>query len=256
MINYLEHHIVDHCNLNCSGCSHFSPIADPWFELLPNFIDDFTALSRKTDKQVGTIRLMGGEPLLHPHVVSFMAVTRDLFPQSDIQIVTNGLSLRNTELKKSMMKACNCYHVTICVSNYGLNLDLMDLLSGFNQVRIDGKSDMYNICLDQEGRQDPQAAFDNCDLHRYRWYYFQGGRFYPCCVAGNIQHFNRKFDWPQVPAADDISISIYDATVEEIEAFLNNPISLCRYCNTLQREQSYHPFSISQGDVSEWICQS
>ena len=29
MIEYLEHHIVDHCNLKCAGCSHFSCLADP-----------------------------------------------------------------------------------------------------------------------------------------------------------------------------------------------------------------------------------
>ena len=31
MIESLEYHITDHCNLNCAGCSHFSPLAKPWF---------------------------------------------------------------------------------------------------------------------------------------------------------------------------------------------------------------------------------
>jgi hypothetical protein len=26
-----ETHMVDHCNLDCWGCSHFSPLADEWF---------------------------------------------------------------------------------------------------------------------------------------------------------------------------------------------------------------------------------
>ena len=37
MINYLEHHIVDHCNLKCAGCSHFSSIAPQWYEKLLDF---------------------------------------------------------------------------------------------------------------------------------------------------------------------------------------------------------------------------
>ena len=65
-MNYLEHHIVDHCNLNCGGCSHFSPLADPWFEDFDTFKKDFLQLYDITHGNVGVIRLMGGEPLLHP----------------------------------------------------------------------------------------------------------------------------------------------------------------------------------------------
>ena len=27
----LEVHVVNHCNLNCAGCNHFAPLADPWY---------------------------------------------------------------------------------------------------------------------------------------------------------------------------------------------------------------------------------
>ena len=37
--NILEIHLVDHCNLNCGGCNHFSPIAKPWF-IDPNYFKD------------------------------------------------------------------------------------------------------------------------------------------------------------------------------------------------------------------------
>ena len=50
MIQYLEHHIVDHCNLNCVGCSHFSPISNPWFEDIEDFKRDFERLAELTEK--------------------------------------------------------------------------------------------------------------------------------------------------------------------------------------------------------------
>lgn len=31
-MNYIETHIVDHCNLKCRGCSHFSGLAEPSFK--------------------------------------------------------------------------------------------------------------------------------------------------------------------------------------------------------------------------------
>ena len=33
----VEMHIVDHCNLNCNCCNHFSPIAKPWYISLEDF---------------------------------------------------------------------------------------------------------------------------------------------------------------------------------------------------------------------------
>ena len=63
-MNYLEHHITDHCNLKCRGCSHFSPLAQEWFESVEDFKKDFSQLASLMP--VNIIRLMGGEPLLHP----------------------------------------------------------------------------------------------------------------------------------------------------------------------------------------------
>ena len=145
MIEYLEHHIVDHCNLKCGGCSHFSPIADEWFESIEDFTKDFTELAKKTEGKVGVIRLMGGEPLLHPKVEDFLKITRNLFPNSQIQIVTNGLLIH--KLGEIFKKVCNDYNILVCVSNYGLNLDLREILNGFKLTRIDAKGELYNISL-------------------------------------------------------------------------------------------------------------
>ena len=93
MINYIETHIVEHCNLKCRGCSHFSGLAAPQFKNLNDFCTEFEALSRLTNKNIHTIRLMGGEPLLHPDVVEFCKITRNLFPNSEIVLVSNGILL-------------------------------------------------------------------------------------------------------------------------------------------------------------------
>ena len=33
----LEIHVVDHCNLNCAGCNHFTPLAKPFFIEVKDF---------------------------------------------------------------------------------------------------------------------------------------------------------------------------------------------------------------------------
>lgn len=246
MIAYLEHHIVDHCNLNCAGCSHFSPLAHEWYELEDDFYHDFSALANKIEVQ--TIRLMGGEPLLHPHVGWFCETARSLFPHADIQLVTNGilLPLRKAELKDTL----NNNQIRVCVSNYGF-LDMKHILEGIDLVRIDGKAALYNISLDTDGTQDPQFAFDNCDLHQNHWYYFQHGCFYPCCIMANIEYFKKYFNQPM--ETDNLCISIHDHTEEEIKKFLNTPLAACKYCRSDNRSNSYSAFHQTQKEKTEWI---
>ena len=253
MIPYIEHHIVDHCNLKCAGCSHFSCISDPWFEDLDAFQHDFTQLAALTNHYIPLIRIMGGEPLLHPDVKEFLRITRALFPGSTIHLVTNGLLLK--QKKEELMDFCNENHIVICTSNYGI-LNLAEILSGFKYTRVDSKVQMYNISLHIEGGRNQNLSFNMCDLHLYKWYYFQRGRFYPCCIVANFYIFDKKFntnirDWTE----DDISISVYNHTLSEIEEFLNKPIPLCSYCNTIRRAHSYHPFSQTKEAIEEWTCQ-
>lgn len=253
MINYIEHHIVDHCNLKCAGCSHFSPISKPWFEDMDQLKDDFTALAQLTNSSIRTLRIMGGEPLLHPEVLTALKIVRELFPRSEVQLVTNGILIKQN--KEALKNFCNKNNILVCVSNYGI-LNLKEVLSGFNHTRIDGKTNMYNIALDLKGEQNSQTAFKNCDLAKNRWYFFQNGKMYPCCICPNLhifeEHFNISLkDWEE----EDVSISVYNHSLKEVEDFLSKPISMCRFCNTIKRQQSYSQFHVSKGEITEWTYQ-
>src|SRR4030042_6742365 len=82
---YLEIHLTDHCNLNCRGCGHFSPIAEKRLADPIEHARDMLQL-RKLFSKIHKIRLMGGEPLLHPWIESFVSSTRSCFPKADIRI--------------------------------------------------------------------------------------------------------------------------------------------------------------------------
>jgi len=249
MIPYLEHDITSLCNLNCAGCSHFSPLAQTWFEDIEDFRLDFSKLSKMTD--VGTIRIMGGEPLLHPDLLKFLELTREFFPRSEIMIVTNGILLKHWG--DELRQVCNNNRIKVCVSNVNKGVDIQGSLRGYNLTRIDAKQNFYNISLNLEGVPNQQKAFELCDSHINKWLYFQGGSFYPCGIAGNIHHFNRKFQ--QSLPENGNSISIYTHTIEEIEEFLSHPIPLCKFCDTARRLRSYSPNHVSAGEISEWTCQ-
>lgn len=252
-MDYLEHHIVDHCNLKCAGCSHFSCLAEPWFEDIQDFTRDFDVLAQKTNQNVGCIRLMGGEPLLHPNYKEFLIIARQLFPYSNIQIVTNGILL--PKYHDELVSICNNNNIQICISNYGLNINLNELLKDFKYKRIDDKNHLYNISFNLQGCFDIIDSFNNCDLHINHWYYFQYGRFYPCCIAANLHYFEQYFniemcDWD----LEEVSISMHNNSILEIEQFLNKSIPLCKFCDTRSRPHTYKPFSVTKGDIKEWTC--
>lgn len=249
MIQYIETHLVDHCNLRCAGCSHFSGLAQPYYKSLEDFINEMEQLSKITNQEVSTIRLMGGEPLLHPQWLEFCLETRRLFPYSEIVFVTNGILIG--QVKKEEIEKFNEAQIALCISDYGLKLDF-EKINQFKIRYFHGKTSMYNISLNLEGNQNKILSFNNCDLVQGRWYFFKDGRIYQCCIMANIDYFCSYFYEKIDYDLDDISIDIYTHTEKEIIEFLNTPHNACRYCDTIRRHNSYRPFSISRGVIGEW----
>ncbi|MDR2343373.1 MAG: hypothetical protein LBD86_02430, partial [Spirochaetaceae bacterium] len=54
---YFEVHVVDHCNLNCCKCNHYSPLSKPWFIDIADFEKDMQRMARIARNRVDTIRL-------------------------------------------------------------------------------------------------------------------------------------------------------------------------------------------------------
>lgn len=84
---------AEHCNLGCYSCNHFSQLADPEFADTANVERDLRRLSELSGGNIPLIYLAGGEPLLNPELPELMRIARQYFPQSRVQIITNGLLL-------------------------------------------------------------------------------------------------------------------------------------------------------------------
>ena len=69
----------------------------------------------------------------------------------------------------------------------------------------------------------------------------------------NIDYFCNYFNQKIPYDLDDISINIYNHSIEEIENFLQIPHEVCKYCDTITRKHTYQHFDISKKDIKEWI---
>lgn len=247
MIPYIETHIVDHCNLKCKGCSHFSGIAKEHYKSLDDFDREMERLA--SIESIKTIRIMGGEPLLHPRFQDFCISARNFFPDADVVLVTNGILIDRIA---PFIDTFNANRIAVCMSDYNLR-NKIDVVRQLNRFYGHNKGMMYNVSLDVNGSQNPTKSFNYCDLAGNKWYFLKDGRLYTCCVMANIDTFIEHFGVDMPYDIDDVSIDIFNHTANEIETFLRRPHNACKYCDTIQRKNSYGAFSTSKGDINEWL---
>jgi hypothetical protein len=87
----LEVNAVAHCNLSCRACSHLSPVA-------AKSAVDPAALARDLALlapvyRADELRIVGGEPLLHPQLLDLVGTIRASRIAERIELVTNGVLL-------------------------------------------------------------------------------------------------------------------------------------------------------------------
>lgn len=93
----VEINVTDACNFACKGCTNYSDYKVAGLADWNDVKEQFTAWKDRID--FGQISFIGGEPLLHPNIREFITGARELFPNSLIQLTTNGYLLsRNIDI--------------------------------------------------------------------------------------------------------------------------------------------------------------
>lgn len=92
-ISAVEINAVMHCNLTCAGCSHGSPLARPSNTDPDVVFNDLSNL--KTVAAIDEIRVVGGEPLLHPRLSDLLRAIRATGAGRRVRLITNGTRLRH-----------------------------------------------------------------------------------------------------------------------------------------------------------------
>ncbi len=259
LLEKVDIHITDHCNLNCKSCTHFSPLAEEFYLDSDDFERDINRLSELTKGDIGTIFLLGGEPLLHPELIDFLPITRKAFPNSNIVIITNGILLPSQPDR--FWKACRRSNVHIWVSKYtSLNIDYAkaESMAKKHSVSLFYTSTSENeqkekvwlkYKIDPEGKQDWLDSFQHCAIKNCVT--LKKGKLYTCCTLAHIEHFNKYFNKNMEVSQYDY-IDIYKInTPEMIAKTMVRPVPFCRYCKPNDIESGI--WAQSKKEISEWI---
>lgn len=248
-LSYFEFHLTEHCNMNCKGCGHFSCLAEPEFTDLEQNIKDMQRLSELVDFEI--VKLLGGEPLLHPQVNEFMKVARKFFPKSIIAMTTNAILLpaMKQDFWDTVVENNIRIHVSLYKPMFEKKQQIIDLLNDHN---INGEiREVQNFFkrIDFTGSQDYLESFKNCKYKDCR--FLESGRIATCCLPFMVRHANKNF-FLKMDENDEGIIDIHDPklTSEDLVKRLDKPLKICKYCTIPER---FFEWDFTKKDLSEWF---
>lgn len=250
-------HLVEHCNLKCRGCYHFSSLAQEEYLSVEEYANDVERLASLFNRTMDEILLLGGEPLLHPQISEFFEVTRKSVPNTPVKLLTNGLLLCNME--ESFWTSIIENNVQLWVTKYPVKFDYDKAeqiakergveLHYFNKepVRTLGYQP-----LALAGDKNSTKNFLNC-YRANECIDLKHGKVYPCIIPAEIRPFNEYFG-KDLKVCEADYVDIYDvATGMELLEKLEKPIEFCKYCN---RENisifGERPWNSTKYDINEW----
>lgn len=90
-LKYAEINITNVCNYSCTNCQSLNNFAFKGHQRWDEYSNEYTELSKNLD--IDQIQIIGGEPLLNPDFEKWVHEISKLWPNSKLQIATNGSRL-------------------------------------------------------------------------------------------------------------------------------------------------------------------
>ena len=249
ILHSIETQIVDHCNLNCYGCTHYSTLAPENFINIDNFVSDIKELSQKIILQ--KFRIMGGEPLLHPEIDRFIEESRKYFPNTKICIVTNGILLPRMSIK--FWGVCRDNNIQMDITkypplindNFSKYLDLCDEHGvKIGDIHVANK---FWFIFNPEGNSNLLNTFNNCTQRDCK--NLRNGRLYHCPTCVYIDFYNKYFN-KNIPVSE--GIDIYNSSPKQIIDFFNYPVDTCKFCVDQSKPWHLKEWKKTTLDENEW----
>ncbi len=252
-LDYVEIEVSESCNLNCKGCSEFSNLAEgKKFTDFNVFRKDLVKL-KEYFWGIGKIRLLGGEPLTNPDFIKFVATARELFPDSDIRLVSNGLLIPS--LDKMQLTEIKNYNCSFDISNYP------PTKKKINEIKscLDAVGIAYNIGIPvkmffktilSEPLESPTKSFNNCI---FSYCHSLGNGYLSACTCQlYIYRLNKAFNLTY-PADDKIDIYHTGLNGWEINELFKNPHEFCRYCSKGMVPFKWEICPGSKAKADDWL---
>jgi hypothetical protein len=232
----VEVNLTEHCNLRCYNCDHASPLLPRRFASLETFQKDATALAPVFHSR--ELRLVGGEPLLHPELVGFMQAARSSGVADLLVLVTNGVLLHR--MSEDAWDLIDVLRVSVYPGvERALSVEACATICAERGIlfEADGKDGQFQRSLLNLRNDDDalvQKVFGACRMARdLACHTVHEGRFYRCSIApfmrARLARLGVDFDNRE---EDGVALHDNPHLREELARCLSSerPLAACRYC--------------------------
>lgn len=241
-LDYLEMHVVHHCNLNCKDCGHYSNLFNEEFVDINGFRNDLIRM-KCFFENIRKIRLLGGEPLLNKNLAEFIVIAKSVYPLADLRIVTNGLLIpsANDDLFEIMREYDVSFDISLYPPTELMLKRIMDVCNEKNvNYKISSKITHFFDFSDNEEPCEKEKVFSHCIAKKC--HFLLDGNI-SVCPMPVLRMKMKKINWKHCFEEDVVNIYDKSLTAEKLYNFLNNPLRQCTFCK-------------SQPEKYEWQCRN
>ena len=227
----MEIHVAEHCNLNCKNCSMFCGLVETCdFPCYQEFEEGIKQL-KNFFPHIKKFRIIGGEPLLNPELDKYICLIRNVYPYTDIRLISNGIIKK--KMSDQLIQTIIDNDVTFIVTQY---ISLKHSIDEIN--RFLSKTGIRYIVTEAvlEFQKIYNALGDSdIDENFYRCHWkgscatMYGTKIATCYVPFVIHYFSDKFNLA-IEETGKIDLMEEGLTAQEIIKRMHTPFDMCRYC--------------------------
>lgn len=226
----IEMHIVNHCNLNCNCCNHFSPLADSWFITLEDFVNQITELKNNIPN-IKTFLILGGEPALHPNLLEICIKAREILgPTVYIEVLSNGTIIHKIAENKDIYLQ---YNINFTFTSYynKTKIDEIKTLKPLGRI-FNTRILSRQTLVEPNGSIDGHYNFFNCLNHKLPCFTLKDYKLFICPFSAHIDIYCKKANEkiPLIKDNDYLVISEIKNNLDKIQTFCFSPKHICNYC--------------------------
>ena len=227
----MEIHAAEHCNLNCKNCSMVCGVVETCdFPCYQEFEEGIKQL-KNFFPHIKKFRIIGGEPLLNPELDKYIRLIRNVYPYTDIRLISNGILV--TKMSDQLIQTIIDNDVTFIVTQY---ISLKHSIDEIN--RFLSKTGIRYIVTEAvlEFQKIYNALGDSdIDENFYRCHWkgscatMYGTKIATCYVPFVIHYLSDKFNLA-IEETGKIDLMEEGLTAQEIIKRMHTPFDMCRYC--------------------------
>lgn len=251
---YIEFHVCDHCNLNCRGCAHYSSLVKE--EVFADYEEvrrDFYQL-KKIVNHIEIIHILGGEPLLNKDLYKYIELVHEVYPYSEIQIVTNGLLVK--QMDEKLISTIKENKANVFISLYPPMYSKIDeivrwLVDNEIEAGFSEPIEKFSYLFDENAIHVTGTQRINCACPN-----LYHGKLALCPQVAYLDYFNKSFNVEFNQDGGFINIYEPDLDFGKLEKRLQTPFSLCEKCLFVSQNEDGIMKKWSQGreqDIGDYV---